>query len=284
MKTIKLCAFSDEASVSLSGQISALKRNNVTYMEMRSVNGKNAIESTDAELKEYLRQLDGEGISVWSLGSPIGKVDINVNFNEYLDTVKRTAEIANLMRTDKIRMFSFFNATTKRETVMEYLNKMVEAVKPYNVTLYHENEKDIYGDNLARVKDIMANVSGLKFVYDPANFLQVGEKAKDTLTELFDKIDYFHIKDVRVKSGAIVPAGHGDGMIDELIKKINTDMVLSIEPHLAVFDGYSSIDKTALKHEYVYESSDSAFDTAVNAVKKLLLTNGYSEQNYSFIK
>ena len=41
MIKVKLCAFSDEADPSLEGQIAALKRNNVPYMEMRGVNGKN---------------------------------------------------------------------------------------------------------------------------------------------------------------------------------------------------------------------------------------------------
>ena len=44
MIKVKLCAFSDEADPSLEGQIAALKRNNIPYMEMRGVNGKNVTE------------------------------------------------------------------------------------------------------------------------------------------------------------------------------------------------------------------------------------------------
>ena len=38
---IKLCAFADEAESSLAGQIAALKRNNIPYLELRSIAGKN---------------------------------------------------------------------------------------------------------------------------------------------------------------------------------------------------------------------------------------------------
>ena len=38
------------------------------------------------------------------------------------------------------------------------------------LNIYHENEKDIYGDSLERVLELKQNVQGLKFVYDPANF------------------------------------------------------------------------------------------------------------------
>ena len=38
---MKLCAFADEASVDLQGQIEALKRNNISLLEIRGVDGEN---------------------------------------------------------------------------------------------------------------------------------------------------------------------------------------------------------------------------------------------------
>ena len=38
---MRLCAFADEASVSLDGQIEALKRNNISLLEIRGVDGEN---------------------------------------------------------------------------------------------------------------------------------------------------------------------------------------------------------------------------------------------------
>ena len=60
---IRLCAFSDEAGNSLKEQIEALKSNSISLMELRSI---------DITIEE------AKGISVWSIGSPIGKVDIEV--------------------------------------------------------------------------------------------------------------------------------------------------------------------------------------------------------------
>ena len=97
MITVKLCAFSDEADASLEGQIDALKRNNVPYMEMRNVNGKNVTEFTLEEAKAVRATLDENGIKVWSIGSPIGKVDINTDFDEYLKLVRHTCELANIL-------------------------------------------------------------------------------------------------------------------------------------------------------------------------------------------
>lgn len=284
MATVKLCAFGDEASASVKGQIAALKRNNIAYTEARFANGKNLIDHTVSEAKEIKKELDGEGISVWSLGSPIGKIDIDVDFAAYSEKVKHAAEIACTLGTDKMRVFSFFNAYSQKEKVFEYLRKMLEISKTFGVELYHENEKNIYGDTLSRVQEIMENVRGLKFVYDPANYLQMGEKAEDTLNALHEKTDYFHIKDVQTATGTLVPAGRGDGMISELVARIDGEKVLTLEPHLSVFDGFSSIDETEMKHEFRFASSDDAFDAAVSALKKILLENGYEEKGNFFVK
>ena len=284
MINIKLCAFSDEADSSLDGQIAALHRNNIPYMEMRTVNGKNVTMLTIDEAKEIKEKLDANGIKVWSIGSPIGKVDINTDFDEYLKLVKHTCELANVLGTDKIRMFSFFNAYEEKEKVFDYLNKMVEVASAYGVHLYHENEKDIYGDTKERVQEIMDNTKGLKYIYDPANYLQCGESADDTLDMFHAKTDYFHIKDVILKSGALVPAGMGDGKIDELVARITEDKTLTLEPHLAVFEGYSHIDKTVMKHEVVFKTATEAFDVAVSAIKAILVGAGYKEVGDGFVK
>ena len=281
---IRLCAFSDEAGNSLKEQIEALKRNSISLMELRSIDKKNVADFTIEEAKEYQRIMEENGISVWSIGSPIGKVDIEVDFDEYLKKVEHVCKLANVFKVDKIRMFSFFKAYEKEEKVFEYLRKMIEVANKYNVYLYHENEKDIYGDTLVRVKRIMDNIDGLKYIYDPANYLQCNEKAKDTIEAFFNKTDYFHIKDVISETGQLVPAGYGDGMIEELLSKIKDDKTLTLEPHLTVFDSFKSIDNKELKHKFTYNNANEAFDAAVKALKEILIKLGYKEENGVFVK
>ena len=281
---IKLCAFADEAESSLGGQIAALKRNNIPYLELRSIAGKNVKDFSLDEAQEYAKILAESGIAVWSIGSPIGKVGIDVDMDVYMKDVRHVCELAKIFGTTRIRMFSFFHAYEKRETVMTYLQKMADVAKEYDVELYHENEKDIYGDTLERVQDIMRSVNGLKYIYDPANYLQCDESAEKTIIALVDKTDYFHIKDVIVATGELVPAGYGDGRIDELVGKIVGDKVLTLEPHLAIFDAYASIDNNEMKHKFHFTSNNEAFDFAVKAMKGVLLKAGYKEVAGGFKK
>ena len=274
---IRLCAFADESDKMVEGQIKALKRNGIDLIELRGLDGTNIAKITEDEARAYAKQFEDAGIKVWSIGSPLGKVRITADLEEHMAEVRHVCRLAKIFGTDKIRMFSFRHAYESREQVMSTLREMLAIAKQEGVQLYHENEKEIYGDTLERVLDIMNEIDGLKYIYDPANYLEVGEKADDTLDALHAKTDYFHIKDVIAESGTLVPAGCGDGKIDELIARISPedDKVMTLEPHLKIFDGFAEIDGTEMKNKYHFESNEAAFDAAVNALKGLLSDAGY---------
>lgn len=281
---IRLSAFADEAGKELSAQIAALKRNGIPYIEVRFIGSKNIATLTLEEAKEVKAELDANGIKVWSIGSPMGKMKMGDDFDLHCETLRHVCRIAKILETDKIRMFSFYDAYDCEEKVFEYLRRMVKIATEEGVCLYHENEKDIYGDTLERVQDIMRSVNGLKYIYDPANYLQCDEPAEKTIAALVDKTDYFHIKDVIVATGELVPAGYGDGHIDELVAKMKGDKVLTLEPHLAVFDAYASIDNSEMKHKFHFTSNNEAFDCAVKAIKEILVKAGYKEVTGGFEK
>ena len=93
-------------------------------------------------------------------------------------------------------MFSFHNAYESEEKVFDYLQQMVDIAAEEGVTLYHENEKKIYGDTVERVLRIYDNVKGLKLIYDPVNYIEVGEDPVKALDAIYDNVSYFHIKDM----------------------------------------------------------------------------------------
>ena len=242
---IRLCAFADESSSTVTGQLDALKRNGIKLIEIRGLDGKNVSKLTLDEAREYAETFRRAGIKVWSVGSPIGKVKLALDFDEHLALLRHVCEVARIFGTDKIRMFSFYEADDA-SLVKERLRRMVEVAAEYGVTLYHENEKEIYGDTLDKVTEILDAVEGLACVYDPANFIEVGEDAPTARRALHDRIGYYHIKDVVAATGQLVPSGYGDGDIKGLVLSVDKDKdaVLTLEPHLAEFVGYSEIDNT----------------------------------------
>lgn len=284
---IKLSAFADEASPKLSGQIEALLRNGISYIDVRSVEGKNVLDFTPEEARGYNDALRAAGIRVYSIGSPIGKVDIDCDFDEYLKSAAHIFELAKIFETDRVRMFSFFEAYEKEELVIEYLKRLVKLADEYGVKLYHENEKKIFGDNAERTVKILDSVPGLLSIYDPANFVEVGEDMQKAMELLHKRTDHFHIKDVIRETGELVPAGYGDGMLRELVENIDPnadEMVLTVEPHLAIFAGYAAIDDTEMKNKFKFETNGEAFDAAVSAIKRVITGAGYKENKGAFVK
>ena len=244
----------------------------------------NVKDLTDEKAQEIARALKEAGISVWSLGSPLGKSDISADFSQEVAVLKRLLQLCRLFECDKIRVFSFFTKeyARDRQEVTDRMRRLVEIASEQKIRLFHENEKDIYGDRAERVADLLQNVPGLCSVYDPANYVQVGE-TPENMSKMAALAGYLHIKDV-LRTGELVPAGEGDGMIAELIGSVGTDMTLTLEPHLKVFSGYAAIDNPEMKNKYSFSTGREAFDFAARALKNVLLKCGYRESGEEWIK
>ena len=283
---VALSAFADEATDVFSEQLIALKQNNVPYIELRFLDGKSIVDVSIDEAKSYKQMMDDAGIKAWAIGSPLGKIKVDEDFDVHLEKAKHVFRLAQIFGTDKIRMFSFFteDCVKDRGEVLRKLNILKALADEFKVKLYHENEKDIYGAKALECKDILDNVHGINCVFDPANFVQVNQPVGEALEILQNRIGYYHIKDAMFVSGAVVPAGKGEGELDAVVKSISQDTTLTVEPHLTVFTAYSSIDSSELKTEYVFESRMQAFCVAVNAIKEILIKNGYKEEGQEWIK
>ena len=179
MVKFRLSAFSDEYSASLDEQIEGLILNKVRMTEVRGVDGINVSDLTPLQAAEAHRKLESAGISVSAIGSPIGKIQIPDNMDEHLDKLKNTCEIAAVMQTPRIRMFSFYIPDGKyeeyRNEVIDRIGQMLDVADDYGVKLCHENEKGIYGDTPERCRELLAEFDGrMGCVFDPANFIQCG--------------------------------------------------------------------------------------------------------------
>jgi sugar phosphate isomerase/epimerase len=126
------------------------------------------------------------------------------------------------------------------------LSRLTDLAQQEGFTLLHENERAIVGDNLERCYALLSAIDNphLRFLWDPANFIVVGEKepTRRGWAALGSFIEYVHVKDARLADGCITPAGEGDGQVGELLDKLKErgyQGFLSLEPHLA-HAGHSS--------------------------------------------
>lgn len=277
---MKLYAFADEASSMIDGQITAMKENGLDGLEIRNVDNVNVVDISDAKAKEVRKKLDEAELRVWTIGSPIGKIDIEKgSFEQHTERFKRSLEIAEILGADNVRLFSFFtpgdNRSDYKDKVIERLGVFAEIAKGTGITLCHENEKGIYGDVPERCLEIHKALPEIKAIFDPANYIQCGVDTLKAWEMIKPYVKYLHIKDA-LADGNVVPAGKGVGNLKYILDdfKKNGGDSLTIEPHLTVFAGLADLekegDKSVVGEVYRYPSNKAAFAAAADALKELL--------------
>jgi sugar phosphate isomerase/epimerase len=279
MNGIKIFAFADETSGQIDGQIAAMRRNSLNGLEIRGVDGQNIADISLEKALEVRRKMDDAGLSVWSMGSPIGKVSIETpDFPSHLDKLRHVLELANVLGAKNLRMFSFYVPEGQKKEfrgkVIDWMGQMLDTAKDSGIDMCHENEKGIYGDMADSCCDLLTTFPDLKGIFDPANFVQCGQDTREAWDMLRHLIKYLHIKDA-LADGRVVPSGFGIGNVKEILSDfcLMGGEAVTVEPHLSVFDGLKDLEKADQKtliDAYNYPSSDAAFDAACVALKALL--------------
>ena len=279
MADIHIYAFADEASGQIDGQIAAMKCNRLDGLEIRGVDGQNIADISGDKAREVRKKLDDAGLTVWSMGSPIGKISIEEEaFDAHLGKLRHVLELADILGAKNLRMFSFYvpegRKTEFRGKVMDRMGRMLEAAEGSGILLCHENEKGIYGDRADTCLELLTAFPALGGIFDPANFIQCGQDTAEAWELLKSRIHYLHIKDA-LEDGRVVPAGHGIGRLAMILKDFRSlgGTAVTVEPHLSVFDGLKGLEQEGQRTQtdaYSYPSSDAAFDAACAALRAIL--------------
>ena len=238
-----LSGFSDEISPDFETQCALVAELGLTHLELRSAWGVNVLDLDAEQLAMAGKILAAHELSVSSIGSPIGKIFVDEDFEPHLERMRHAAEVAHVFDAPYIRIFSFFiregdNPDDHRDEVLRRMRALTDVAEQADVILLHENEKEIYGDIPRRCVDIVESVGSphLKVAWDAANFVQVGVRP---FTEGYDllrpHLEYMQIKDALLATGEVVTSGSGDGELVETVRALRADGFdgfFSLEPHL----------------------------------------------------
>lgn len=281
MSKFILSGFSDEISANIDEQFEGLKKLGINFFEPRGIDGENISEISLDKAREVKDKMDKSSIRVSSVGSPVGKINIKDEFSPHLSLLSHVMDVAEILDTKYIRVFSFYvdgEYEKNRDEVIKRMRAMTAFAEKRGFILLHENEKGIYGDNAQRCADILKSVNSesLRAVFDFANFVQVGQKVyPDAFEMLLPYIEYVHIKDA-CENGVVVPCGYGMGNIKEVLCRLSRngyEGFLSLEPHLGDFNGFSALEEgdTSLADSDLtpFERFETAHDALLKVLKKV---------------
>lgn len=244
-----ISAFGDEIASDLSEQLSVLRELDIHYLDLRSVWGKNVLRLEDEEVARVAHACAASGIRVSCIASPIGKSPLAGPHSEEVANLERIFHIAHKLDVRRVRIFSFYppDTSTNRHydqhvpEAIERLADLVSRAEHEGFLLLLENERAIVGDTVQRCYRIVEAIGRpyLRFLWDPANFVLVGETEPTTCgwPLLGRYVAHVHVKDARAKDGSVVVAGAGDGQVRELLEHLRDcgyHGYLSLEPHLAL--------------------------------------------------
>jgi sugar phosphate isomerase/epimerase len=240
----KLSGFGDEVDPDPAVQAAVLLALGAQHIEVRSAWGTNIVDLEPRQVRRLKELLDGQGLKVSAVASPIGKVAAALPAGHEVERLRRVIAAAKVLQTRYIRVFSYYRAEGQapsdiRDAVVERMTLLAAEAQREGMVLLHENEKDIYGDTPERVLDLLQSVNSpaLRAAWDNANFVQVGVKPfSEAYALLRPYLEYLQIKDAVSGSGEVVPAGHGDGQLLETLTALRDDGYsgfASLEPHLA---------------------------------------------------
>jgi sugar phosphate isomerase/epimerase len=173
----------------------------------------------ESDTIDQILQLQKEyGLSVSSIGSPIGKVklvDIDdgtsnryVPFNEYLSRdVRRACELATRFHCKLIRGFSFYHprgtdAEQHMPQAIDQIGEIVRVCDSFGLTFGLEVEANLVGQTgklLARIHDAVSH-PGLVLVFDGANLVCQGMSTDQVLEEyhaMKHGLGWIHVKDYK---------------------------------------------------------------------------------------
>lgn len=292
MKYDRISGFADEIAEDVDTQFRVLNKLDIRYFEPRGIDGKNIAELSDGEVAALKEKMERCGIKASSIGSPIGKIRLDEDFQAHFEKFQRVVDIAERLEAGYIRMFSFYPperpdsaagegdgaahewTAGEREEVIRRLRRMTAYAGERDVVLLHENEKGIYGDTAERCADLMRELGCRHFqaVFDPANFVQCGQDTKEAYEALRSFIAYVHVKDAREEDGNVVPAGAGDGNVGHILKGLldsGYEGYLSLEPHLGSFSGLAGLELDD-KMQNLPQGGEGTFTLAYRALEEIL--------------
>lgn len=224
MNSVIITGFGDESAnqKTVDQQFSAFAACGLQYYSIRFIdvgNGiKNVMQLTPEELETVVEKQNEYGLSVSSLGSPLGKVKLLdeddgtknrfVPFDEYLETeVKRACELANQLGTKLLRGFSFYHPkgtdpNAHVEQVSDHIGKMTEICKSHELVYGLEIEANLVGQSGEILADIHSrvNMDELKLIWDGGNIVSQGIPTAEVVQQyhaMKPGLGWLHIKDYR---------------------------------------------------------------------------------------
>jgi hypothetical protein len=199
---------------------------------------------TDDELVELDRRLNTNGITGYCVTSPVAKYAVDTDPDLVARQLDRSIQAANILDSRYLRIFSFAprgngTAETDRDQIHQAFENLVTTIEDQGngVIPLLENNYRMYTADGPSIRDLLADYAPgrVALAFDAHACVVAGVKAFDDVwPEVEPWVQVLHLKDYVAETKTIVPVGHGDGQLSDIVAAADSSVVedLALEPHL----------------------------------------------------
>lgn len=249
----------DEISDNLDEAIDLMRRQQIAFGELRTVNKKNFVFWTDEEVRDFKARIEASGIELVAAATPLFKwydketdpdvVHDNFGFNPRLSyeekkhIINRALDIASQLTIPRLRIFSGLGRLEEAGNSFassELLTYALAQADVRNIDLYLENEPVCKVHLKSDILDLLKHNSHsrLNLWLDIANLVEVGEVLDpEFIKSIAGRLGYVHVKDFLENDGekTYVPVGKGtidyDAVFQLLYHEKHDGIVITVETH-----------------------------------------------------
>jgi sugar phosphate isomerase/epimerase len=237
--------------------------------------------ATPQQLSDIRKRLDDAGVKMSVLDTaiykiplpgttPLGQAAGELNpgegeFQNQMEDLKRAADAAHTLGTDKIRIFTFQRVPDPDavfDRIVDEVNKALQVAKGVGVLLLVENEHSCNTATGTESGKLLQAITSERLMlnWDPGNCYEAGEQPFPKAWNQFDhkRIGHIHLKDAKGKAWRPV----GGGEIDfagqfKALKQMNYSNTMSLETHYKNAQGN------------IYESSVESMNGLVKVLREV---------------
>ncbi|WP_235817492.1 sugar phosphate isomerase/epimerase family protein [Gracilibacillus timonensis] len=280
----RLGVITDEVSSDITKALNWSQEKGLKHVEARRVNGKNIIDFSDDEVKRLLQEVEQRGLFVSCISSPVFKCALDPSrtvatgdtfgqdeesVEAHFQKLNRVFEIAKQLKTDKIRIFSFWREQDPdkyEEEIVGHLKRAANLAEKENIILLLENEGACNGGYASEVSSMVQKVNSvnLQALWDPGNEEHGGKPAFPQGYEAVKGlIGHIHLKDAYMKTDnepRCVPIGEGNVSYVEQLQALERDGyqgLFTIETHYVPENG-TKMDGTQLTLDGLHQLLQTA--------------------------
>jgi len=237
-RSVRLSVISDEIDPGLARALDVCEELGIEAVELRTLDGVQVVDRSDAELAAIREELDRRGFAVCAIASPFLKCDRGENQD---DVLARTLRAAAALGAPVVRAFGYWREPDPAAALPDLgraLHDATARAHSAGVTLALENEHECNVATAAEARAALdaADSPQLRLIWDSGNAAMLDPTAWSGLgglDSIVDRVAHVHLKDVS-------PAGEwtkvGDGIVDfraqlDCLARGGYDGYLSFETH-----------------------------------------------------